>query len=252
MAKHYMRHPDNILSATRCLTLEQRGIYNDFIDLYIARDGDLPDDDQKRARDTAIDPRRYRRLKRDLLDAGKIEIRAGMIIPTGAAETLAIILSKSGSARKSANARWEKRDIDPLEKADLGDTYGLHRPDLGDSESLATYLTHGKTTKPDMQTHKKRICESESEKKKEEEGADAPRQYAFEGKVICLNSTDLETWRTRFKNIPNIEAELTSYDAFLSDQPEEERKRWFQRTPAWLANKDAKYAQAEPPQYGGL
>ena len=60
--------------------------------------------------------------------------------------------------------------------------------------------------------------------------------------MIRLKSTDLETWRTRFKNIPNIEAELTSYDAYLSDQPEEARKRWFHRTPAWLARKDAEYA----------
>ena len=81
-----------------------------------------------------------------------------------------------------------------------------------------------------------------SKKESKKEGADAPRRYAFEGRIIRLNSRDLETWRGRFTNIPNIEAELTSYDAYLSDQPANEQKRWFQRTPAWLARKDAEYA----------
>ena len=81
-----------------------------------------------------------------------------------------------------------------------------------------------------------------SKKESKKEGAGAPRQYAFEGEVIRLKSANLETWRSRFKNVPNLEAELTSYDAYLSDQPEEERKRWFHRTPAWLARKDAEYA----------
>lgn len=79
-------------------------------------------------------------------------------------------------------------------------------------------------------------------KKKKKEGADAPRQYAFVGRVIRLKSDDLETWRSRFKHIPNIEAELTSYDGFLSVKSEDERRRWFHRTPAWLAKKDAEYA----------
>lgn len=236
-----MRHPDDILSGTRSLTPEQRGIYNDLIDLFIARDGDLPDDDRKRARDTAVDPRLYRRLKRELLDAGKIEIRDGVIFPTAALKTLRACLSKSEMARKAAHARWEKRGIAPLEKADLGDSYAIAKPQLSSSKSFATDLTHGETTKPAMRTHEKRICQPEPEKKEREEGADAPRRYAFEGRVIRLKSDNLETWRENFKNIPNIEAELTSYDAFLSTLPVKEQKRWYQRTAAKLAQKDAEY-----------
>ena len=79
-------------------------------------------------------------------------------------------------------------------------------------------------------------------RKKEREGADAPHRYAFEGRVIKVNSRDLETWREYFKNIPNLEAELLSYDTYLLTLSEEEQKSWYQRTPNKLAQKDAEYA----------
>ena len=87
MAKHYMRHPDNFFSGTRTLSLEERGAYNDLIDLFISRDGDLPDDDSKRARDLACDVRVYRRIKDALVLAGKLIVAAGFLVPTGAQAT---------------------------------------------------------------------------------------------------------------------------------------------------------------------
>ena len=108
MAKSYLRHPDNFFTGTRTLTLEQRGAYNDLLDLYISRDGDLPDNDQHRARELAIDIRLWKRIKRELVEAGKLEITATSIVPTGAATTLATCLAKSVAAKEAADSRWAK------------------------------------------------------------------------------------------------------------------------------------------------
>ncbi len=242
MAKHYMRHPDDIISATRSLTLEQRGVYSDLIDLYIARDGDLPDDDQRRVRDLACDMRVYRRIKGELIAVGKVEIAGGMIVPTGGRSTLEACLSKSEMARNAARSRWEKRGIAPLEKADLGDSYAVAKPELSDSESFATDLIHGRIKKPAMRTHKKRICHPEPEKKERKKGADASHQFAFTGTVIRLTSDDLERWRVAFHNVPNIEADLTSYDDYLVNEGLTNGDKWFHRTSAWLQKKDGEYA----------
>ena len=108
VAKSYLRHPDNFFTGTRTLTLEQRGAFNDLLDLYISRDGDLPDNDQHRARELAIDIRLWKRIKRELVEAGKLEITATSIVPTGAATTLATCLAKSVAAKEAADSRWAK------------------------------------------------------------------------------------------------------------------------------------------------
>ena len=43
--KWYKRDPDAFFAATRTLTLEERGAYNDLLDLLYARDGEIPDKD---------------------------------------------------------------------------------------------------------------------------------------------------------------------------------------------------------------
>jgi hypothetical protein len=58
--------------------------------------------------------------------------------------------------------------------------------------------------------------------------------YAFEGKVIRLNQTDYDRWKRTYHGIPDLTAELTSIDAWLADQPEAKRKRWFQATTGML------------------
>ena len=51
-----------------------------------------------------------------------------------------------------------------------------------------------------------------------------------------------ETWRAAFKNLPNIVAELTSYDDYLTSEGLTNGDKWFHRTSAWLRKRDADYA----------
>lgn len=109
MAKSYLRYPDNFFAGTRTLSLEQRGAFNDLLDLYISRDGHLPDNDHHRARELAVDIRLWRRMKRELIEAGKMEIKGNSLVPTGAATTLAKCLATSVAAKEAADSRWRKQ-----------------------------------------------------------------------------------------------------------------------------------------------
>jgi hypothetical protein len=132
MAKSYLRHPDNFFTGTRTLTLEQRGAYNDLLDLYISFDGCLHDNDQQIARQLAVDLRVWRRVKTQLIDAAKIEISGGFVVPTGAVTTLARCLATSVAGRKAADSRWHKLGLNPL--IEHGTAYATAMPLIQDNK----------------------------------------------------------------------------------------------------------------------
>lgn len=71
--------------------------------------------------------------------------------------------------------------------------------------------------------------------------------YAFEGKVIKLNQADFDRWSATYHAIPDLRAELSSFDVWWVNQPEVERKRWFSRTEQNLNRKhQAAVANAVP------
>ena len=88
--------------------MELRGAYNDFLDLYIAKDGLLEDVDHLRRRELAIDMRLYKRLKKELIEAGKIEVIDGIITPINAQLTLSKSLATSIAGKEAADSRWRK------------------------------------------------------------------------------------------------------------------------------------------------
>ena len=70
--------------------------------------------------------------------------------------------------------------------------------------------------------------------------------YAFTGQVIRLTTFDLERWRTAYKNIPNLEAELTSCDDYLVGKRVANSDEWFARASGWLRRSDAEYIAKLP------
>lgn len=60
------------------------------------------------------------------------------------------------------------------------------------------------------------------------------REYAFSGHVIRLDAKDLEKWRKAYSGILDIEAELSSIDAWWTSQPMDRRKKWFHSTAGML------------------
>lgn len=64
--------------------------------------------------------------------------------------------------------------------------------------------------------------EEEKEGKKEE-----TPHYAFFGRTIRLNANDLDRWRKRYHQVPDLDAELGALDDWLHGQDDKTRTNWF-------------------------
>lgn len=61
---------------------------------------------------------------------------------------------------------------------------------------------------------------------------------AFEGRLIRLNSRDLEAWQKTYHSIPDLQAELRTLDAYYdAELTGKERTRWFVRCSSALDKK---------------
>lgn len=86
--------------------------------------------------------------------------------------------------------------------------------------------------------------------------ADAPKKYAFEGKVIRLNQKDFDSWQRAYPDL-NLYAECLQRDAYLAKQPPDEQKNWFVSTGAYFIKQNAyrkaqnsNLEQPKDPDYG--
>ncbi len=53
------------------------------------------------------------------------------------------------------------------------------------------------------------------------------RGHVFSGRTIRLNQGDFNEWKERYHGLADIQAHLGSLDDWISDQPEAQRKKWF-------------------------
>jgi len=117
--KFYKREPDNFAGGVGELSLEQIGAYTLLIDLLYARDGLVPDDDIKVSAMLHLDIRLWRRMKRELITAGKVHrTNEGLLTANGVRCRLRSARDLSEVARKSATHRWDlwrlaKKNNDP-------------------------------------------------------------------------------------------------------------------------------------------
>ena len=130
--------------------------------------------------------------------------------------------------REKANRRWQERG-NPTANANASPAA---QPTANAAASPAAMQGTGTGTgtgtgKEDSSNQDRTITRSASRR----------GPYAFEGAVIRLNQADFDKWAGTFSAIPDLAAELTSLDAWLSDQPDDQRKRWFHVTAGALAKK---------------
>lgn len=74
------------------------------------------------------------------------------------------------------------------------------------------------------------------------------KQYAFAGKIIRLNQSDLDLWKKNFHAIPDIVAELYNLDNWCV---EENIVKWFNAVSRALGNKHQKLIAAKPAEKKG-
>ena len=100
----YKRNPADALSGMMELNLEQKGAYNTVLDLIYVRDDDLPDDESFIARACGCNVRRWRRLKAELVERGKLQIRDGYIRNERATVEIAQSLARHQTASAGGRA----------------------------------------------------------------------------------------------------------------------------------------------------
>ena len=66
-----------------------------------------------------------------------------------------------------------------------------------------------------------------------------PSPYTFEGKVIRLTQKDFDNWQLAYPDL-NLRAELMVRDNWLSEQSDEEKKRWFISTQQFFIKQNEK------------
>jgi uncharacterized protein YdaU (DUF1376 family) len=71
--------PDAWLSGTADLSAEETGCYWNLCCFYMLKDGSVPDDDQMLARVCKVSTRRWRVVRKRLLDGCYIQVREGFI-----------------------------------------------------------------------------------------------------------------------------------------------------------------------------
>lgn len=78
---------------------------------------------------------------------------------------------------------------------------------------------------------------------KKETPLETERSYYWQGRVIRLTHSDFQQWENSYAHI-DLRGSLSARDAWLAEQPDEVRKKWFQSTSAHLKNENQRARQA--------
>lgn len=186
------------------LTAAQHGVYLLLIMSYWQRGKPLPDDDDKLAKIARVGPREWARMKSTIREL--FTVADGVWTHSRIERELARVEAKSLKSKKAAQASVERRFGERSADADAG------------------------VEPTDTDKNKER-------KKEETGGGRPPTSYAFFGQTIRLTPQHLDRWRRTYHTIGDIEAELTTLDAWWEAQPSERRKHWFHPTAGMLNRK---------------
>ena len=104
----YKRDPDAALQGMFELTLEERGAYNTVLDLIYSRADNLPDDDRYISGCCGCDLRVWRRIKKTLIERGKLHLDDGFVRNTRATSDVLRALAKVASCRQAARTKHAK------------------------------------------------------------------------------------------------------------------------------------------------
>jgi uncharacterized protein YdaU (DUF1376 family) len=192
------------LADTAHLTTIQHGAYMMLIMNYWQRGGPLPNDDSRLARIVGLSVRNWQQIKGPVLEFFETGTDSGPQLRQRRIDReLCRVADKSLKSKKAAQASVQRR-------------FGERSTDVEPTEAQA---------------------HTEQEKEEEKGGGKPPTSYAFFGQTIKLKPTDLDKWRRTYHTISDIDAELTTLDAWWESQPSDRRKNWFHPTAGMLNRK---------------
>jgi uncharacterized protein YdaU (DUF1376 family) len=124
--KWYKRDPNSALTGMMCLTLEERGAYNTVLDLIYTHGGKVIDDDRFLSGWMRCDIRVWKRIKKTLLELGKLEISDGHLTNLRATceidEAMSRAIHKANCSREAGLASAAKRKAQFKENKELEST----------------------------------------------------------------------------------------------------------------------------------
>jgi hypothetical protein len=94
-------------------------------------------------------------------------------------------------------------------------------------------------TPPDTDTD----TDTDTEKRREETAiavaaSERPNPWGWSGTIIRLNQSDYDRWKASFSFL-DLDAELEARDIWLAEQEVSARRKWFQSTSKYLANRNS-------------
>jgi uncharacterized protein YdaU (DUF1376 family) len=104
--KWYKRFPADFIEGVAFLSLEECGAYTLLLDTLYACNGSVPDDGQALARIWKCNARKARRLKKRLMESGKIQTEDGALTNRRVKIELNKAKTKSLLAQSSTQKRW--------------------------------------------------------------------------------------------------------------------------------------------------
>ncbi|MDG1857705.1 MAG: DUF1376 domain-containing protein [Emcibacteraceae bacterium] len=108
MADIYMRNIRDWRDATLMLSFEEKGYFDELINLIYIYDGCLSDNDDLICRAMPVNKKFHLRLKKKLLKVGLIQVKDGLYFNKRASEEISKINELSAINKKKAQKRWAK------------------------------------------------------------------------------------------------------------------------------------------------
>jgi len=240
-------YPDEFLSGVDKLSPEEIGLYWPVCAKIYSRSAGLPDDDAENARIFHMDVRMWRRLKGAVIAKGKLRIENGTIINDRCMSELARARKRIDDAA-IAGAQGGRPPQDPDHVGTDPPDFQPTSPELREEVGEKSARSVGEV--PDISPHElngnnditKATGFSAGNPTNNHQPTNLPKKdmppngndqkYGFEGIVIHLTQADLSKWKTTYYGVPDLLAELSSYDAWFAENVTDpkERGRWYHRT----------------------
>ena len=108
---YYKRFPRDFLEGTSNMTLELKGAYAVLLDLIYLKDGRLDDNPRWIAGNLGCSVRMWNRIKKELIEAGKIECKDGLVSNYRASNLLETSAKYQTNQRENIAKRWKNKGL---------------------------------------------------------------------------------------------------------------------------------------------
>lgn len=233
---------EDIRSGTSHLTAEEFGVYVRLLNLYWSRKCHLSaDDDAWLGRECGVSTRKFKVIKRTLTEGpdAKFTISEGLFAQKRADKSYENALKIKLKAEKNGRKGGEKTAEKNAKSLKSNETPSSNATSFaGSKESSNAGSSLPLSHIEDISSTVSNTELNTDRKSTTRKGSDA---YAFAGRVIKLKSADYSRWAKSFHAIPDLQAELTARDDYLSTLPEADRNKWFLSTSSYLRNQHQKH-----------